>query len=281
MKTPTIITLTLLTLCAAAPAHAGPGKPLTPTGWKGEGGVETYDQKTVFKVINGAAELYLSYGMSRLQVHKISKGDLRVALQVYTLGSALDALGVFLRERPDGATDLEETGATGAAFDAPAHCLALKGPYYLRVQVTAGELTKETCLAILSRGSDSIKDKGKLPREFVLLPAEGRIRDSLGYTRQSFLGLRELSGCLHARYRSGKKTYTRFLLIAADDKAVEKVRALLLQKKWTAGKVGDRAVMYRTVPYKGTVAVARAKGGFIGVAGLGDKKATLKMLGGM
>jgi len=281
MKKHTPIALALLTLTAALPAHARAATPLVPAGWKAAGEVQTFDKKTVFKAINGAAELYLSYGFTQLQVHRISKGKLSVALQVYTLGSPLDAFGVFLRTRPDGAPGLEDTGAAAAAFAAPAHCLALKGTFYMRVQVSAGKLTKKACLEVLSRGADSIKGKGRLPREFVLLPANGRIRGSLGFTRQSYLGLRELSNCLHAKYRINKKNFTRFILLAPTDKAVEMVRARLLKKKWTAGRFGDRAVMYRTVPYKGTVAVARIKGGFVGVTGAGNRAATIKLLGGM
>ena len=266
----------LVLLLAAPVALAGP----PPAGWKAEGAVKTFDQKSVWKAINGAAELYLSYGFSRLDVHRISKGEQTLALHVYTLGTPLDAMGVFLRERPEEAVPLKDAG-TMAAFASPGHCLAFGGGTYLRVQISAGTLTKAVCNQILTHAARSVITTKESPGQLRLLPVKGRLPGSLGYTRQSFLGLRELSGCLHARYGTKKKSHIRFIVLAPDDQAIEKVRARLLKKKWTAGRYGDRAVMFRTVPYKGVVAVARVKGGFIGVAGVGEQAATLKLLGGM
>jgi len=274
--------LTLLAAALLLPSAAGARKlrTLAPPGWKAEGRVQTFDRKTVFSAINGAAELYLSYGMTRLQLHPIRKGELKLTVHIYELGSHMDALGVYLRERPERLRPIKQAGVK-AGFATPGHCLAFGDFRYLRLQVRAGTLTAAVCQEVLGHMARTISLGDKAPAALALLPAKGRVAGSLGFTRQSFLGLRELSGCLHARYGSGKKTHTRFVMIAPDDKAVEAARERLLRKKWKSTRVGDRAVMYRAVPYKGTVAVARVKAGFIGLAGAGDHKTTLKMMGGM
>ena len=264
---------------AMAAAETPPRAAIIPEGWKSAGATASYDKKSVWKAINGAAELYLSYGFTRLEIHKLSKGPLEVALQVITLASPLDALGVFLRERPEEAVALKDAG-TMAAFAAPAHCLAFRGATYLRVQVAAGTLTRGACELLLAHAARSIASAGGAPDELRLLPTKGRVPGSLGYTREGFLGLRELTRCLHARYGStgAKANLVRFVALARDEKHAAATLERLRKKNWKQHKQGARLIWHRQVPYKGTVALVKANGGFAGVAGVGTLEAALKLL---
>ena len=270
-------------LAAVSTADARDKSSLTPAGWRSAGPVETFDKKTVWKAINGAAELYLTYGFTRLQLHRFSKGKLKVALHVYSLGSPLDALGVFLRERPEDAAAVKGAGAM-SAFAAPGHCLSFRGSRYFRVQVSEGELTRVSCGQALAHAASAYKTSVDLPAELSLLPAKGRVSGSLGYTRQSFLGLRELTNSLHARYSvpgaKKKNELVRFIMLAGSDKEASAALERLAKKNWKQHKLGARTVWHRQVPYKGTVALVRIPGGFSGVAGAGSLKAAAKLLRG-
>ena len=64
--------------------------------WKWDGKETKYDSKTLFKYINGAAELYLAYGFQSLTVRRFEKSNQPpVVVERYEMASSEDAYGVF------------------------------------------------------------------------------------------------------------------------------------------------------------------------------------------
>jgi hypothetical protein len=71
-------------------------------GWKWDGKEERYDNRTIFKYIDGAGEVYLAYGFQGLTTRRFEKpGKPLLTADVYEMGSSADACGVFLFERQD------------------------------------------------------------------------------------------------------------------------------------------------------------------------------------
>lgn len=74
-------------------------------GWTLEGKIKTFNPDTLYKHINGEAELYLPYGFEALGAALyISKDnpDKALAVDIYKMGSPLDAFGIYSRYRnPD------------------------------------------------------------------------------------------------------------------------------------------------------------------------------------
>ena len=70
--------------------------------WKWDGKETTYDSKTLFKYIDGAAELYLAYGFQNLTVRRFEKsGQPPIIVELYEMASSEDAYGVFSFEHQD------------------------------------------------------------------------------------------------------------------------------------------------------------------------------------
>jgi hypothetical protein len=74
-------------------------------GWALEGKIKTFNPDNLYKHINGEAELYLPYGFEALGAALyISKDnpDKALAVDIYKMGSPLDAFGIYSRYRdPD------------------------------------------------------------------------------------------------------------------------------------------------------------------------------------
>src|SRR5512139_602295 len=71
-------------------------------GWKWEGEHGIYDRKSLYDYIDGAAEVYLAYSFERVEARRYVKdGRPPIVAEVYRMGSAEDAFGIFSLERQD------------------------------------------------------------------------------------------------------------------------------------------------------------------------------------
>jgi hypothetical protein len=73
-------------------------------GWKWDGKESTYNSRTVFDYINGAAELYLAYGFQRLKVRRFAKPGSPRSIWKSRMASRRMPTGFFLeyQDNPAG-----------------------------------------------------------------------------------------------------------------------------------------------------------------------------------
>jgi len=261
VKTSIAFLLVLPGLAAPAGAEDFPA----PEGFEPAGEIMRFDTQGLFRVINGAAELYIDYGFRELAARDFTCGDLAIVLNVFDMGDPLNAYGIYRRQRPEKA---EAVSAGTEAASAPPHqCQLVKGPWYVKIDVHKGKLTHDACRAIVEAAAESLPGSDEPPAPLALLPEAHRVAGSVGYARKDFLGLAELTRCVHAAYRApGGEQYLVFSLVTDDpDAAWQKLAA-----KWKPVAAGGRPVLARKVPYRGEVLVARAKDGIVGVASAGD-----------
>jgi len=106
--------LVLLWGFAAASMAVAQPEPIhvpVPSGWTAIDEEYRYDRDNLWEYINGAAELFLTYGFSELIVLDVEKGDSGLTLSVYDMGSSLGAFGIFEREKPSSGDLLAGIGA--------------------------------------------------------------------------------------------------------------------------------------------------------------------------
>ncbi|HPO15724.1 MAG TPA: hypothetical protein PLI09_19940 [Candidatus Hydrogenedentes bacterium] len=79
-------------------------------GWAASGPVERYDTDTVFNKIDGAADQLLQYGLKQLDWLTIVQKDTKFGLDIelYDMGAAENALGIFAAQRGNEKTVLRE-----------------------------------------------------------------------------------------------------------------------------------------------------------------------------
>jgi hypothetical protein len=243
------------------------------SGWTQAGDVLTYDADNLWEYINGAAELFVSYGVISCQTADLSSGDLTVTLDLYDMGTPLNAYGVFEREASGEAIDV--AGAVAAVVSPPYQALLLKGSTYAKVNVFEGELSMEDGRALLEGLADALPGGSSIPSEFGLLPTTGKIAGTESYQAEDFLGLTELTDCVFAEYEGeGDEPWEGFVVLP--DAADGVWNALF--SEWSSVERGGSMVLFREVPYRGFVGVARTDSGLFGVSGAESQDALLARL---
>jgi len=259
--------LLALTLAAAAGQAAAADLP-EPRGWRRAGETETYDRKSVWQAINGAAELFVAYGFVSLRTQGYRAGKVQVTVQLYEQITPLGAFGVFQREG-------------GAKAPPPGSCLGLKGRHYIKVLAVRGDLDASRCRGLLEALKRTLPGKTELPPELRLLPSHGQVPGSLGYARKSYLGTRRLQNCLYASYsRKGARPYTLFAVLPAPQQGAQDVWNGLAAH-WKPVLRGGLEVIATKIPYTGSVALVRRGDAVLGAAGVGDLQATVTLLRGL
>jgi hypothetical protein len=147
-------------------------------GWRQEGPDGLYDGETIFRYMDGAGEVYLSFGFRALLVRDYRRGEgEKITAELYDMGSGADAFGVFSRNRAGG-----DAGIGQGSEYRSGHLNFWRGPYFVTVFRSAGaEEAEEGVLAIGRAIADRVAHDAPLPRILSLLPAEKRVEESVRY----------------------------------------------------------------------------------------------------
>ena len=222
-------------------------------GWKAVAPQQTYNGKALYKYIDGAAEVYLAYGFQRVLARQYAKaGEKQIVLDVFDMGSAADAFGVFTfeREGPDI--------AIGQGSEYAAGLLRFwKGPYFVSIladRETAA--SKKAVFALAKAVADAMPQTGPEPALVSLVPPDGLQRERLLYLHthgslsfhyfvadDNILKLGKDTDAVLATYGSGAKRH-RLLLVRypREDRAKEALTRFLRSYLPDAGRDGAARV---------------------------------------
>lgn len=148
-------------------------------GWGAKGEDRRFDRQTLFKYIDGGAELYLAYRFREVLVREYAKeGEAPVVLDIYDMERPEEAFGVFTAEREMG-----EGIGVGVDSEYSEGLLRFwKGRFF--VSIFTPEPTDEGERFVRKLGrivSDAIRETGSPPDLLSLLPGEGLIERSIRY----------------------------------------------------------------------------------------------------
>jgi len=202
-------------------------------GYKQSSEVRTYTPDNLWEYINGAADQFLDYEFQLLQSCDLSKGDLSVSVDIYDMGSSLNAYGIYMNERPLN----KETLAFGveSVISPPYQALLLKGSYYVKIDVLESELNDKNGIHLLKAIALALKDSDSLPNELTILPKKNMISGSQRYANKAFLGLKELNKCIYADYSDGRKENFQYFVMNLEQKATKSTWDIL-KSKWKTKK---------------------------------------------
>ena len=140
-------------------------------GWRASGGDQIYDTETIFQYIDGHAEVYLAYGMSRCLARRYSgpSGEPDIVLDLFELASAADAYGVFTHNR-----DGDEVDVGQGALLRTGWLSFWKGRWFGSVYAE-GESgpAYDAVIAVARAAADAIAEEGGVPALVSELPVEG------------------------------------------------------------------------------------------------------------
>jgi len=248
-------------------------------GWAKASEVRAFTADNLWEYINGAAELFIEYDVLLCVTGDLASGGLVVTVDLYDMGTPLNAFGVYVRERPDPGFSL--TGATEALISPPYQALLLKGSMYVKVNVFEGELTEANGTSLLEAIARALPGPAEYPAELDLLPLNGRVPGTNGFQRQGFLGLTELPDCLYAEYSAGgAEPWQGFAMVSSASSPAEAAWERL-SGAWETLEHEGHTVLYREIPYRGLVGVVRTQQGILGASGAADQAQLLERLEGL
>ena len=267
-----VAVLAVLLSCQVAPQAF-----LSIAGWSPDGEPTTYDVAGLWELINGGADVFLSYGFENVTVQKFSAGDVTVSIAVYDMGRPLNAFGIYRTETPADESALPV--GTEAVVSPPYQCLLLKDRYYVKVEAYEGDIDQATGESLVAAIADALPGGAGLPPEFTALPADGMVVGSAQYTRVALYGLAELNESVHAAYTDDAGSeYQAFVLLQTGEVTADNIWQELASR-WQEIDLAGEPVLFREVPYSGLVGVIRSNGGIIGVANAVDEEQLLNRLG--
>jgi len=269
--------LLLWLLGAGACASVPPGQ-LLPTdhisGWVLRETPRTYTPESLYEYIDGNADLFLSYGFQSAAVGDYVPSDASeawVTVDVYDMGAALQAFGVYRAERPTDVTPLS-LGTEG--YSSEGMLAFWQGPYYVKILLIEGDV-EEAARRLAEIVADRIEDAASMPPELKLLPTEHRVPHSERYLKTSALGHRFLNEVVTADYKLAAGKAALYLSNQAVPEAAAQALAKLRQFESDSGAditeisaAGEEGFAAGD-PYYGNVVAVRL-GQFIALA-VGEK----------
>jgi hypothetical protein len=155
-------------------------------GWKWGGKETEYNSKTIFKYIDGAAELYLAYGFQNLTVRRFEKSNQPpIIVELYEMASSEDAYGVFSFEHQDEAVGIGQESEFGGGL-----LRFWKDKYFVSIYAEGEGAEVESGMLKMGRAAaNSIPAVGPEPKLVGYIPGKdlGLVDKSLRYLKSHVL----------------------------------------------------------------------------------------------
>jgi hypothetical protein len=155
-------------------------------GWKWDGKEMKYDSRTVFKYMDGAAELYLAYGFQNLTVRRFEKSNQPpLIVELYEMASSEDAYGVFSFEHQDEPVEIGQGSEFGGGL-----LRFWKGEYFASIYAEGEGTEVESGILKVGRSmAHSIRATGLEPKLVGFIPGKdfGLVDKSVRYLKSHVL----------------------------------------------------------------------------------------------
>ncbi len=165
-------------------------------------GDSVYRPDNLWDIIDGAAELFLSYGLVDLRIMEYTDtAGTDVRVELYRHDSRTNAFGIYSQERNPGAHFID-IGTQGYVEDKVLNFLC--GVFYVKISSHREGSEGINAMQLIGRRvAEHLGQEPGWPAALALLPAEQRLPNTEGYIAENFLGYRILHSAFTARYEGG------------------------------------------------------------------------------
>ncbi|MDX1778952.1 MAG: DUF6599 family protein, partial [Thermodesulfobacteriota bacterium] len=190
--------------------------------WKLES-KHSYTPDDLYNYINGAADLFISYGFVELGGAHYSygtDGQGTVVVDIYGMGKKLNAFGVFQSKR-DPEVPLLDIGA--GAIGNETYIFFYKDRFYVEIQAFSPDGQKSSAALTMAREvAGRIRGDASLPAELGYLPEADQVMGSVLYITGGILGHGFLDKGLLCDYRVNGEVVKAFIaFFSSPDQAVK------------------------------------------------------------
>jgi hypothetical protein len=195
-------TLVLSLICLALlPRNAGASNlfPEIP-GWKLQEDNRVYNSNDLWELIDGAADIFLSYGFIDLHIAEYINKDQIIRVELYRHSSTDNTYGIYSAERMPDYPQVK-IGSQGYKSQGVLNFLA--GNYYVKIMSAGQKEAEESIIAQVAVKVDKILAQTPgLPEVLHLFPEEGKENLSDAYIAQNFLGYSFFNSAFTTRYKN-------------------------------------------------------------------------------
>lgn len=178
-------------------------------GWKLSGEIQTFESRTLYEYINGAADLYLAYDFEELKVAEYQNDrKANVTVDVFRHKTPNDAFGIYSQERLPNA-NYNDIGIQGYSEKEILNFLA--GNYYVKISGFKME-SEEVLTSFAKKVAENLGEKGSLPSLLGSFPREGKVKNSEKYVARNFLGYSFLHSAFTADYEVTGRKFKLFIM---------------------------------------------------------------------
>jgi len=167
-------------------------------GWKMKVDERVYNSGNLWELINGAADIFLSYYFQDLHIAEYTKKDQMIRVELYRHKTFEDAYGIYTAERMP---DYPQVSIGSQGYKSQGVLNFMAGNYYVKV-MSAGvaEADEKSIESVAGLVDAKLAQPKGLPAEVQLFPAEGKLLLSDNYIAQNFLGYSFFRNAFSARY---------------------------------------------------------------------------------
>lgn len=192
-------------------------------GWQLVGDYYQYLPNNLYNYINGAADLFLSYGFVKLVGAEYNPGTSEAEnaiVDIYDMGNKLNAFGVFQSKR-DPKSKSFKIGS--GAFGSEKYIYFYKDRFYIEIQVYLSvSKDRDIPVKLARKVAGGISGDSTPPSELNYLPEAGRVYGSEIYITGGILGHDFLDKGMMSDYRLGNEIVKAFVaFFSSGELAVE------------------------------------------------------------
>jgi len=246
--------LFLIMLCTIIPLTGVAKGPTTlfpeVKGWKVDVGDKIYTPETLWDLINGAADAYLSYDFQNLHTAEYTnKEGHSVKVYAFKHSTPSNAFGIYSQERnPD--YEFLDIGTQG--FKSPGALYFIKGSYY--IQLSTNDKPMYDKLDPLARKIDEVLNvAAELPQTMKLFPEDGKIEYSEKYIAGDFMGRSYLHSAFTAEYKNNSNEFQVFIIAPENEEAVKSMLSQYLDSQDYPKNERNKSVYRIETKYSGSI----------------------------
>jgi hypothetical protein len=181
---PGLVTISIILLFMIQNIHANSLKglqadlPKQAGRWSAQTGDRTFDEKTIFSYIDGAAEVYRAYNFRQCFSRRYTlSGGPAIILDIFDMASSEDAYGVFTHDIDGTKVDIGQDGRLR-----PGWLSFWKGRFFVSIYMEEESRAAEQAVKELGRQvADKIAGHGTKPEILSQLPPAGLQTDRIRY----------------------------------------------------------------------------------------------------
>lgn len=229
-------------------------------GLERDGKPQIFTAQNLFEYINGAAEVYLSYGFQELAVMNYDNDqEQSITIEIYRHSSSNNGFGIYSQEKPLESTFLS-IGVQG--YYEPGVLNFFKGDYYVKLlSFGLGDKDRSILVKIGEEVAEKLPGETDFPKTILCFPEKGKVKNSERYISKNFLGHSFLHSAFVADYELEKDKYRVFIIETADTSAAKEMinKYLKLLEKNEVSPSIEKGVYRFQDPYFSTKGIMNLK----------------------